>query len=469
MKPFMGPDFLLDNQTARDLYHTSAASEPILDYHCHLIPQQIADNKRFADLTDIWLGGDHYKWRAMRTVGIEEQLITGNADPFDKLMAWAKTMPQLLGNPLYHWSHLELQRYFGINEPFNELSAKSIWDKTKDMLATDALSVSGIFAKFKVDAVGTTDDPADDLAVHHAINTGKAPIGPIETKVMPSFRPDKAVLLQAPGFASYIERLGAAAGMAIKSAKDVCEALGKRLSFFVERGCKASDHGIPMVPFTKATDAEVEAIFQKALAGNVLTPSEIDAYQTFVMLFLGKAYARHGVVMQLHLNAIRNLNGPKFETLGPDTGFDAAHDLPLAEKLAGFLGALESEHALPKTVLYTLNPKDFYVMGSIMGAFQGDGIPGKIQLGSSWWFLDHKDGMADQMKILANLGSLPRFIGMLTDSRSFLSYPRHEYFRRILCNILGTWAENGEIPADPVLLDTIVRDISFRNAQRYFA
>lgn len=469
MKPFMGPDFLLDNETARQLYHESAAKEPIFDYHCHLIPQQIAENRKFADLTEIWLGGDHYKWRALRTVGVDEQLITGNADPFDKYMAWAKTMPQLLGNPLYHWSHLELQRYFGITEALNEYSAKMIWDRTKEMLQSDDLCVASIFESFKVAAVGTTDDPADDLLVHKAVNEGSAPIGSINTRVMPSFRPDKAIIIQAPGFSEYIERLGVSADREIRSANDVCEVLSSRLEFFVKQGCKASDHGIPMVPYTEASEAEVETIFQKGIAGKPLTEREIDAYQTYIMVHLGKEYARLGVVMQLHMNSIRNLNGPMFGKIGPDTGFDAAHDLPMAETLSRYLGKLASADLLPKTVLYTLNPKDYYVMGSVMGAFQGDGIPGKIQLGSGWWFCDHKDGMSDQLKILGNLGSLPRFIGMLTDSRSFLSYPRHEYFRRILCNLLGTWAEDGEIPADPVLLDTVVTDISFRNAERYFS
>lgn len=469
MKPFMGPDFLLNNETAKVLYHGSAAKEPIFDYHCHLIPAQIAENKKFPNLTEIWLGGDHYKWRAMRSVGIEEQLITGDADPYDKYLAWAKTMPQLLGNPLYHWSHLELQRYFGITEPLNEQSAQSIWDRTLELLASDDMAVSNIFKRFNVHAVGTTDDPADDLSMHEAINGGTAPIGKIGTQVMPSFRPDKALLCQNDGFVEYIAKLGKAADMTIGSVADVCSALDKRLAFFVSRGCKASDHGIAMVPYTVAKKSEVETIFQKAIAGKRLTAGEIDAYQTRVLLHLGRSYATHHVVMQLHMNAIRNLNGPGMRTLGPDTGYDASHDLPMAERLAGFLGALEEDHALPKTVLYTLNPKDYYVMGTVMGAFQGKGIPGKVQLGSGWWFCDHKDGMADQMKILGNLGSLPRFIGMLTDSRSFLSYPRHEYFRRILCNLLGTWAEEGEIPNDPVLLDTVVRDISFRNAKDYFA
>ncbi len=469
MKEFMDSDFLLDNETAQRLYHESAAKEPIFDYHCHLIPRQIAENKRFANLTEIWLGGDHYKWRAMRTVGISERFITGDADPYDKFLAWARTMPQLLGNPLYHWSHLELQRYFGITEPFDEQSAKRIWDRTREMLSSDDLSVAGIFTKFSVAAVGTTDDPADDLELHRSINAGEAPIGRVATKVMPSFRPDKSLAITDPGFPMYMDRLGKAADIGIKTVDDLCTALSKRLAFFVERGCKASDHGIPMVPCTMADDAQTERTFQKALQGQPLTELEIDAYRTRVMLHLGKEYANHHVVMQLHLNSIRNLNGPMFAALGADTGFDASHDLSLAGKLAGFLGALEMGHHLPKTVLYTLNPKDYYVIATVMGSFQGDGIPGKLQLGSGWWHCDHKDGMEEQMKTLANLGSLPRFIGMLTDSRSFLSYPRHEYFRRILCNILGTCVEHGEIPADDALLDTVVRDISFRNAQRYFS
>ncbi len=469
MKRFMDKDFLLSNDTARTLYHDYAAEEPIFDYHCHLIPQQIADNKRFATLTEIWLGGDHYKWRAMRTVGIEERLVTGDADPYDKFMAWAATIPQLLGNPLYHWSHLELQRYFGIYDQLNPQTAHSIWERANARLASDDLAVSSIFRQFKVSAVGTTDDPADNLALHALINSGKAAIGKIATKVLPSFRPDKALQAQAPEFSAYIEKLSKAAGMSIQTVDDVCSALATRLSFFVQNGCRASDHGIPMMPFTLESDAYVEAVFQKALAGAALNTHELDAYQTKVMLFIAERYAHEGIVMQLHMNSLRNLNTPMHVKLGPDTGYDAAGDLAMAGKLAGFLGSLEKRQAMPKTVLYTLNPKDYYVMGTVMGSFQGGGIAGKMQLGSGWWFCDHKDGMEEQMRILANLGSLPRFIGMLTDSRSFLSYPRHEYFRRILCNLLGTWAESGEIPADIQMLGTVVKDISFHNAERYFA
>lgn len=468
MRQFMDKDFLLTNATARELFWEHAADQPIFDYHCHLIPAQIATDKSFANLTEIWLGGDHYKWRAMRTVGIPERLITGDAPDYDKFLAWAATMPQLLGNPLYHWSHLELQRYFGIHEPLNPETAASIWKRANARLAESDMKVAGIFRRFNVAAVGTTDDPADDLELHRHINAGTAPIGKIDTAVMPSFRPDKALTIQAPTFAAYIEKLSVAANLPIKTVDDVCAALAKRLAFFVSRGCKASDHGIPMVPYRIEPDASIEQTFRKALAGQSLTTEEIESYQTKVMLFIATEYAKQGIVMQLHLNSIRNLNPPMFAKLGPDTGFDASHDLPVAQRLAQFMGALEATGSMPKTILYTLNPKDYYVLATHMGSYQGGGIPGKIQLGSGWWFCDHKDGMEEQMRILANLGSLPRFVGMLTDSRSFLSYPRHEYFRRILCNLLGTWAEAGEVPADMKLLGTIVRDIAFNNARQYF-
>ncbi len=468
MKRFMDADFLLDTDVAKKLYHESAKDEPIIDYHCHLIPSEIAQNKKFDNLSEIWLGGDHYKWRAMRSVGIDEKLITGDSDPYDKFLAWAKTMPQLLGNPLYHWSHLELQRYFDIYEPFNEKSAPTIWQITKEKLQSDDLSVKGIFSSFHVAAVGTTDDPASSMETHISIRDGNADIGLIDTKVLPSFRPDKSILIENAEFPSYIETLSKSANIMINSVEDLLSALKSRLEVFVEAGCRATDHGLPMIPYEIMSPSEIENIFQKRMNGEAITKREAEAFGTKVLLFLAKEYARHNIVMQLHLNAIRNLNPPKFKTLGPDTGYDAAHDLPLAEKLSQFLGALESNSTLPKTILYSLNSKDYYSMGSIMGAFQGDGVKGKIQLGSGWWFCDHKEGIYEQMKILANLGSLPRFIGMLTDSRSFLSYPRHEYFRRILANLLGSWVVNGEIPNDPVLLNTVMKDISFRNAKEYF-
>lgn len=465
MKKFMGEDFLLQNKTAEMLYHEVAKEQPIFDYHCHLIPEEIATDKRFTTITDAWLGGDHYKWRAMRSNGVPEELITGkNADPFDKFYAWAHTLENALGNPLYHWTHLELQRYFDIHEPLNTKSAKAIYEETNRKFATDAnLSVTGIMKKFKVYAVGTTDDPADDLLFHKDIANQKD----FPSKVLPSYRPDKALGIEKDTFAEYIAQLAKAASMEINSASDVIAALIARLDFFVEHGCKASDHALITAPAVFKSEQEVNAIFTKKLAGEKLSYEEIEAYKTFVLSALARAYAKRDIAMQLHFAAIRDNNENMFKLLGPDTGFDATHDKEIAENLSAFLSALSATGEVPKTILYSLNPKDYYTLGSLMGCYQG-GMPGKIQLGSAWWFADHKDGMEQQMKVLGNLGLLPRFIGMLTDSRSFLSYPRHEYFRRILCNILGTWAEDGEIPSDADMLSTVVRNISFENAKAYF-
>ncbi|MCX7656322.1 MAG: glucuronate isomerase [Treponemataceae bacterium] len=473
MKRFMNKDFLLTTKTARWLYHEVAAQEPIFDYHCHLNPKEIAENRRFSNLTEVWLGGDHYKWRAMRSNGIDERFITGDAAPYDKFLAWARTIPQSIGNPLYHWTHLELQRYFGIYEPLNEATAPAIWEKANGALASDPhLSVYGIFKKFRVYAVGTTDDPADDLAWHDEIRRA----GKTTTKVLPSFRPDKALNIHLPGFAEYIQRLGTVAGCSIRTLPDLLAVLEKRIHCFDERGCRASDHALEYPPFEVASDgsigtvweAEVNQIFVRALEGASLNRQESDRYRTFVLLFLAGEYKKRGWAMQLHLAAIRNNNSRMFAQLGPDTGYDAVHDYPITANLAALLNLMESEKKLPKTILYSLNPKDYYPLGTLMGCFQGEGIPGKIQLGSAWWFCDHRDGMEEQMRVLGNLGLLPRFIGMLTDSRSFLSYPRHEYFRRILCNLLGQWAEAGEIPNDRMLLSRVVQNISFRNAQGYF-
>lgn len=476
MRNFMDDDFLLTTDTAKHLYHEVAASQPIFDYHCHLSPREIAEDKRFSNIAEMWLGGDHYKWRAMRSDGVDERLVTGDGAPYDKFLAWARTMEDLIGNPLYHWTHLELRRYFGITEPLSEASAPKIWEKANAALSTDALSVYGIFKKFKVHAVGTTDDPADDLAWHKKI----AADGKTATKVLPSFRPDKAIHLDKEGFPAYIEKLGTAAGIKIKKFEDVLEALRLRVDFFDAAGCRASDHALEYPPFEPfgmpagpaadaARDKAARAAFTLALGGGVPDAAAADAYKTAVLAFLGGEYAKHGWAMQLHLAAIRNVNSPMFSKLGPDTGYDAVHDQQVSAKLARLLDLLASRNALPKTILYSLNPKDYYVLGTLMGAFQGGGIPGKIQLGSAWWFCDHKDGMEDQLRVLASIGLLPRFIGMLTDSRSFLSYPRHEYFRRILCAMIGRWAEDGEIPGDAKLLDRIVADISFGNAERYFA
>ena len=483
MKKFMDKDFLLDNQTAQKLYHEGAAGEAIFDYHCHLPPKEIADNRRFPDLAQVWLGegnyGDHYKWRALRANGVDEKLITGTgADPYDRFMAWADTMPKLLGNPLYHWTHLELQRFFDIYEPLNRESAPAIWKAANEKLANDPdFSVYGIFKKFNVYALGTTDDPADSLEWHEKVAAAKDANGkPVtETKVLPSFRPDKAINIDKEGFADYIAKLGNASGKKINILADLLNVLRERVNFFDKHGCRASDHGLEYVPFENASDGssgplwekEAGETFVKVLGGGKADWRSMESFKTFVLVFLAGAYAEKGWAMQLHLSAIRNNNTRMFKAIGPDTGYDAVHDHPVAANLSHFLDAVEAQGKLPKTVLYSLNFKDFYSLATIGGCFQGGGIPGKIQLGSSWWYLDHKDGMADMMKLLANTGLLPRFIGMLTDSRSFLSYPRHEYFRRIMCNIIGTWAEDGEIPNDTTLLMQTVKDISFGNVRDY--
>ena len=466
MKEFMDKDFLLETETARTLFHKYAENQPIFDYHCHLIPQQIAENARFTTITDAWLGGDHYKWRQMRTCGFPEELITGkNADPWEKFYAWAETMENLIGNPLYHWTHLELQRYFGIYDVLNRKNAKKIYDEANEKLRTDPeLSVWGIMKKFRVYAVGTTDDPADSLEWHVKIRKD----GLCPAKVIPSYRPDKALNIDKSDYKEYIEKLAKSAGMEIKSVDDVVKALEKRLDFFVEMGCKASDHALMTCPHTFWDGKKVNAVFTSKLSGKEPTAEETDAYKTYVLTRLAKLYKAKNVAMQLHFASIRDNNRKLYELLGPDTGFDASYDETLAYGVSAFLGALSETGDVPKTILYTLNPKDYYPLATLMGCYQGDGVKGKIQLGSGWWFCDHKDGMEEQMKTLANLGSLPAFIGMLTDSRSFLSYSRHEYFRRIMCNLIGGWVENGEVPADEEMLGEIVSNISFGNAQKYF-
>jgi len=466
-KAFMDENFLLETDTARNLYK-AAKEQPIFDYHCHLIPEQIAENKQFNDLTEIWLGGDHYKWRQMRTMGIDENFITGSASNYEKYLAWVRTVENLIGNPLYHWTHLELQRYFGIYEPLSEKSAPAIWEKANALLQTPELSVKGIFKKLNVYAVGTTDDPVDSLEQHKAIAEGKAAIGKIDTKVIPSFRPDKALNINMPGFADYIETLSKTSGITIKTSDDVIAALERRLDFFVSLGCKASDHALENAPFAIAPNSAIDNAFNAAMQGKPVSNEDGECYKTKILSELAKLYAKRNMVMQLHLSALRNINPKILKQIGPDSGIDAVHDIEQSGNLAALLGKIEGEASLPKTILYSLNPKDYYPLGTIMGAFQGTGRMGKIQLGSAWWFCDHKDGMTEQMRVLGNLGMLPAFIGMLTDSRSFLSYPRHEYFRRIMCNLIGSWVENGEYPCDMEKLENIVKDISFRNVKRYF-
>jgi glucuronate isomerase len=471
-KSFMDADFLLETETARSLY-AAVKDEPIYDYHCHLSPAQIAENINMTDLADAWLSGDHYKWRMMRAMGVDEQYITGRAPGYEKYIAWARTVENLIGNPLYHWTHLELQRYFGIYEQLTEKSAPGIWKKANDLLQTPELSVKGIFEKFKIHAVGTTDDPVDSLECHFSIAEGTAPIGKTETRVIPSFRPDKALDLNTVDFSSYIEELSAASGIKIKNTDDVLSALEKRLDYFISLGCRSSDHGLEYVPFEISSESQIDKTFKKALARKQVSREDAEAYKTKMLVCLSHLYARKNIVMQLHLSVIRNINSVSLLRLGVNTGFDAVNDRKMCEKLSRLLDCMETvkngtSSGLPKTVLYSLNPKDYYPLATIMGSFQGAGTEGKMQLGSAWWFCDHRDGMEDQMRILASLGMLPVFVGMLTDSRSFLSYPRHEYFRRIMCNLIGGWVENGEYPNDLPRLEKIARDISFGNAKRYF-
>ena len=480
-KAFMDENFLLESETARTLFN-AAKDEPIYDYHCHLVPAEIAENKQFADLAEIWLGGDHYKWRMMRTLGYDEYYITGAARPYEKFLAWARTVENLIGNPLYPWTHLELQRYFGINEALTEKSAPAIWEKANEKLKTPELSVKGIFEKFRVYAVGTTDDPIDSLEHHKAIADGTARIGKIATKVIPSFRPDKAfdINAQGPGgFVAYINSLSAASGVKITKVDDVLSALEKRLDFFVSLGCRASDHALEYAPFVLASDSHIEKTFEAAMAGNIVSKEDADAYKTKILVALAKLYSDRDICMQIHLAALRNINGRMFKKLGPNTGYDVSHDREQSACLAALLSRMEGDGPktnLPKTILYSLNPKDYYPLATIMGSFQDNNakeenrkcIEGKLQFGTAWWFCDSRDGMEEQIAILANIGMLPVFVGMLTDSRSFLSYTRHEYFRRILGNLIGKWVENGEYPNDTEKLSKIMRDISFENAKNYF-
>jgi len=466
-KVFMDENFLLETEAARLLY-AAAKDEPIFDYHCHLIPSQIAENRQFNDLTEMWLSGDHYKWRQMRAMGYEEKYITGDASNYEKYLTWARTVENLIGNPLYHWTHLELQRYFDIYEPLTEKSAPSIWEKANAFLKKPDFSVKGILKKLKVFALGTTDDPVDSLEYHRTIADGTAPIGKIETKVLPSFRPDRALNINAAGFADYIASLSKASGITIKTSDDVIAALENRLDFFISHGCKASDHALENAPYEIAPNSVIDMAFNTAMASQTVSHKDAESYKTKILTELAKLYAKRGIAMQLHFSCLRNINPRIFSRIGPDTGIDAVHDIEQSKNLACLLGKIEAESALPKTIIYSLNPKDYYPIGTIMGAFQGQNCFGKIQLGSAWWFCDNRDGMEEQMRVLANLGILPAFIGMLTDSRSFLSYPRHEYFRRIMCNLIGSWVENGEYPCDTEKLEKIVKDISFGNAQRYF-
>ncbi|MHA6485362.1 glucuronate isomerase [Paenibacillus sp. strain BS8-2] len=466
MKPFLDENFLLANETAIRLYHDYAKDMPIIDYHCHLSPQQIYDNTSFSTITEAWLYGDHYKWRAMRANGVEEHLVTGGdgATDYDRFLAWAGTVPQTIGNPLYHWSHLELRRFFGVEELINETNAPIIWEKVNAKLATGQFKARDLIRISGVEVICTTDDPIDSLEYHRQIKE----LEDFDTLVLPSFRPDKALEINRQTFLGWIEALGQVTGGAITDYAALLSALESRIRFFHEVGCRVSDHAFDYVPYAQTTQEEAAAIFSKALRGETVTLDEEKEYKTFTFLFMGRLYAELGWAMQLHINASRNNNSRMFGKLGPDTGYDSIGDSPVAGPLTSLLNALDGSDSLPRTILYSLNARDNEVIAALMGSFQGGGVPGKLQLGSAWWFNDTKNGMLEQMNSLANFGLLSRFVGMLTDSRSFLSYTRHEYFRRLLCNLLGEWAENGEAPNDLELLGSIVENISYRNAKQYF-
>ena len=481
-KIFMDDNFLLETKTAQRLFNL-ARNEPVFDYHCHLIPSQIAQNKQMPDLAYAWLSGDHYKWRMMRAMSIDEKYITGGAPSYEKFLAWVHTVENLIGNPLYHWTHLELQRYFEIYDPLTKKNAKTIWEKANASLQTSQVSIKGIFEKFNIYAVGTTDDPIDSLEHHRTIAAGSSPIGKINTKVIPSFRPDRALDLNSADFRGYIDLLSAASGIKIKNTDDVLAALENRLDYFISAGCRSSDHSLEYPPYVIRNNKSIEKYFKNALAEKQVLKEDADAYKTKILAALSGLYAKKNIAMQLHFSSVRNINSETHLRLGPNTGYDAVNDCNISKNLAELLDLMNMEAEgikLPKTVLYSLNPKDYYPMATIMGGFQEGKLNppagekddfycvSKMQLGCAWWFCDHRDGMEEHMKILSNLGALPSFIGMLTDSRSFLSSPRHEYFRRIMCNLIGNWTENGEYPSDAEKLEKIVKDISFNNARRFF-
>lgn len=461
---FITDDFLLQNDTARTLYHEYAKSEPIFDYHCHLPPEDVAGNRRFANLFEIWLEGDHYKWRAMRANGVPEPLCTGDADPYEKFLAWCKTVPHTLRNPLYHWSHLELQRYFDIDLPINEDTAKEIWETGNETLKSDDLSAHGILKRFKVKVVGTTDDPTDSLENHQAIQSMD-----LDTKVIPTFRPDKGLQVDNPtAFNEWVGRLSEVAGIAIDSLSSFLDALKKRHDFFHEMGGRLTDHGLERCFYAETSEATVSNVFNNARKGTAATKSEREQFGFFLMREVGRWNAEKAWTMQLHLGALRSNNTRMFNAVGPDTGFDSIGDTPQVETMGKFFDSLDQTNQLPKTVVYNLNWSDNYSVATMLGNFQDGVVPGKMQLGTGWWHLDQKEAMAAQMNALSNLGLFPRFVGMLTDSRSFLSYPRHEYFRRILCNLVGTDVENGELPKDMELVGGMVRNICYQNAVDYF-
>ena len=460
--PFLTEDFLLHNRTAKQLYRTYAAGQPIFDYHCHLPPKDIAENRRFRNLFEIWLEGDHYKWRAMRANGVEERYCTGDATPYEKFLAWAKTVPDTLRNPLYHWTHLELKRYFGIAQPLNGESAREIWERTEQQLQSDDLSAQGIIRKFGVKVICTTDDPAESLNYHERLRG-------LSFNVFPAFRPDGALKTEDPAkFNEWADKLGATANVDLRNLGSLLDALKKRHDDFHQQGCRLSDHGLDYCYAEDCSEREAEAIFDKVRSGQIVAASDSAKFASFLMLFFGRLDAARGWTKQLHLGAYRNANTRLLKSLGRDTGFDSIGDWPQAAPLLTYLDRLDRDGQLPKIMVYNLNPADNYIFATLIGNFQDGTRAGKLQFGSAWWYLDQKEAIQGQLNALSNCGLLSRFVGMVTDSRSFMSYPRHEYFRRVLCNLLGQEMESGELPDDEALVGGMIRNICFANAERYF-
>jgi len=462
MKLFLNKEFLLDNATGAELFHNYAEKMPIFDYHCHINPKEIADDKKYENITQVWLYGDHYKWRAMRANGVEEKYITGSASDYERFLKWAETMPYIIGNPLYVWSHLELQRYFGIEKQLNPETADEIWNRCNELLKGN-FSTREIIKRSNVKIICTTDNPVDSLEYHKIIKEAKD----FDVKVLPAFRPDVFINIELPEFSSWVEKLSKVAEKSISTFDEFIDAFKSRITFFHENGCRLSDHALDPIVCSATSEAEASSTFKDVMSGKAISNESAEKFKTFMLLLCGTEYARLGWTMQLHLSCIRNVNSRMMKALGRDTGFDAVGSYPFAPALVKLFDTLNSSDSLPKTVLYSLNHNDYEALFTIGSCFQG-GVPGKIQLGSPWWFNDHKDGIEKQLRSLTNLGLLSRFVGMLTDSRSFISYPRHEYFRRILCNLIGDWVEKGEIPADMALLGKMVENISYNNAINYF-
>ncbi len=460
---FLDENFLLQTETAKRLYHDFARELPIIDYHCHLPPEDIANDRQFENLTKIWLDGDHYKWRAMRANGVSEKYITGDGSDFDKFQKWAETVPYTMRNPLYHWTHMELKNPFGIATLLSKQSAREIYDRCTDMLQTPEFSVRGILKKMKVEVICTTDDPADNLKHHKKIQADDFGIS-----VYPTFRADKALAVDTPQFLDYLKKLEAAAGMSIENFQQLLDALQKQHDYFAALGCRLSDHGLETIYAENFKEADVAATFAKVLGGKAIATDEVLHYKSCLLVHLAIMDHAKGWTQQFHLGAQRNNNSRMLREIGPDSGFDSMGEFEVAKPLARFLDSLDDKNKLAKTILYNMNPSQNEVFATMAGNFNDGTVPGKVQFGSAWWFLDQKDGMEKQINTLSNLGLLSRFVGMLTDSRSFLSYPRHEYFRRILCNLLGNDVENGELPQDIAWLGQMVANISYYNAKSYF-